>query len=93
VLKPKITRGRAEEQRIKRADLSVLSESTKESPDPLNHRRIIDRVAAQIDVALLLILDELVTLQAITCGRVSPEAVIHLDGRRGYDGLVDIGYA
>lgn len=34
-----------------------------------------------------------VTLQAIIRGRVSPEAVIHSDGWRGYDGLVDVGYA
>ena len=33
------------------------------------------------------------TLQAIIRGRVSPEAVIHSDGRRGYDGLVDVGYS
>ena len=33
------------------------------------------------------------TLQAVIRGRVSPEAVIHSDGRRGYDGLVDVGYA
>jgi transposase len=33
------------------------------------------------------------TLQAIIRGRVSPEAVIHSDGWRGYDGLVDVGYA
>ena len=34
-----------------------------------------------------------VTLQAIIRGRVSVEAVIHSDGWRGYDGLVDVGYA
>jgi transposase-like protein len=34
-----------------------------------------------------------VTLQAIIRGRVSLEAVIHSDGWRGYDGLVDVGYA
>lgn len=33
------------------------------------------------------------TLQAIIRGRVSLEAVIHSDGWRGYDGLVDVGYA
>ncbi len=33
------------------------------------------------------------TLQAIIRGRVSPEAVIHSDGWRGYDGLVDVGYS
>ena len=33
------------------------------------------------------------TLQAIIRGRVAPEAVIHSDGCRGYDGLVDVGYA
>ena len=33
------------------------------------------------------------TLQAIIRGRVSPAAVIHSDGWRGYDGLVDVGYA
>jgi transposase len=33
------------------------------------------------------------TLQAIIRGRVSPEAVINSDGWRGYDGLVDVGYA
>ncbi len=32
-------------------------------------------------------------LQAIIRGRVSPEAVIHSDGWRGYGGLVDVGYA
>ncbi len=34
-----------------------------------------------------------VTLQAIIRGRVSANAVIHSDGWRGYDGLVDVGYA
>ena len=33
------------------------------------------------------------TLQAIIRGRVAPEAVIRSDGWRGYDGLVDVGYA
>jgi transposase-like protein len=33
------------------------------------------------------------TLQAIIRGRVSVDAVIHSDGWRGYDGLVDVGYA
>ena len=33
------------------------------------------------------------TLQAIIRGRVALEAVIHSDGWRGYDGLVDVGYA
>ena len=33
------------------------------------------------------------TLQVITRGRVSVEAIIHSDGWRGYDGLVDVGYA
>lgn len=32
------------------------------------------------------------TLQAMIRGRVSPEVVIHSDGWRGYDGLVDLGY-
>ena len=32
------------------------------------------------------------TLQAIIRGRISPESVIHSDGWRGYDGLVDVGY-
>ncbi len=32
------------------------------------------------------------TLQSIIRGRVSPESVIHTDGWRGYDGLVDVGY-
>src|SRR5919107_1686399 len=34
-----------------------------------------------------------VPLRAIIRGRVSPEAVINSDGWRGYDGLVDVGYA
>jgi transposase-like protein len=33
------------------------------------------------------------TLQAIIRGRVSADAVIHTDGWRGYDGLVDVGYS
>jgi len=33
------------------------------------------------------------TLQAIIRGRVAPEVAIHSDGWRGYDGLVDVGYA
>jgi transposase len=33
------------------------------------------------------------TLQAIIRGRVTPEAIINSDGWRGYDGLVDVGYA
>ena len=33
------------------------------------------------------------TLQAIIRSRVAPETVIHSDGWRGYDGLVDVGYA
>jgi transposase len=33
------------------------------------------------------------TPRAIIRGRVSLESVIHSDGRRGYDGLVDVGYA
>ena len=32
------------------------------------------------------------TLQAIIRGRVALESVIHSDGWRGYDGLVDLGY-
>lgn len=31
------------------------------------------------------------TLQAIIRGHVDPYSVIHSDGWRGYDGLVDIG--
>jgi transposase len=33
------------------------------------------------------------TLQAVIRGRVAPETVIHSDGWRGYDGLVDVGYS
>ena len=33
------------------------------------------------------------TLQAIIRGRVEADAVIHSDGWRGCDGLVDVGYA
>jgi transposase len=33
------------------------------------------------------------TLQAIIRGRVTAEAIINSDGWRGYDGLVDVGYA
>ena len=33
-----------------------------------------------------------VTLQGIIRGRVDPESVIHSDGWRGYNGLVDLGY-
>jgi transposase-like protein len=32
------------------------------------------------------------TLQGIIRGRVEPDAVIHSDGWRGYNGLVDIGF-
>ena len=32
------------------------------------------------------------TLQAIIRGKVSPDSIIHSDGWRGYNGLVDIGY-
>ncbi len=32
------------------------------------------------------------TLQAVIRGRVDIESIIHSDGWRGYDGLVDIGY-
>ncbi len=32
------------------------------------------------------------TLQAIIRGHVAPQSVIHSDGWRGYDGLVDVGY-
>lgn len=32
------------------------------------------------------------TLQAIIRGKIAPESVIHSDGWRGYDGLVDLGY-
>jgi transposase-like protein len=33
------------------------------------------------------------TLQAIIRGRGAVETVIHSDGWRGYDGLVDVGYS
>ena len=33
------------------------------------------------------------TLQTMIRGRVSADAVIHGDGWRGYDGLVDVGYS
>lgn len=33
------------------------------------------------------------TLQAIIRGHVAPQSVIHSDGWRGYDGLVDVGYS
>jgi transposase-like protein len=32
------------------------------------------------------------TLQGVIRGRVDPESVIHSDGWRGYNGLVDLGY-
>jgi len=32
------------------------------------------------------------TLQGIIRGRVNPDSVIHSDGWRGYNGLVDVGY-
>ena len=32
------------------------------------------------------------TRQSIIRGKISPESVIHSDGWRGYDGLVDVGY-
>ena len=32
------------------------------------------------------------TLQKVIRGRVEPNSVIHSDGWRGYDGLVDVGY-
>ncbi len=32
------------------------------------------------------------TLQAIIRGHVAPESIVHSDGWRGYDGLVDVGY-
>ena len=32
------------------------------------------------------------TLQSIIRGKISPESVIHSDGWRGYDGLVDVGF-
>jgi len=31
-------------------------------------------------------------LQAVIRGKVSPESVVHTDGWRGYDGLVDLGF-
>ncbi len=31
-------------------------------------------------------------LQAVIRGRVSPQSVLHTDGWRGYDGLVDLGF-
>jgi transposase len=33
------------------------------------------------------------TLQAVIRGRVELDTVIHSDGWRGYDGLVDVGYS
>ena len=33
------------------------------------------------------------TLLAVIRGRVTLDAVVHSDGWRGYDGLVDVGYA
>ena len=33
------------------------------------------------------------TLLAVIRGRVTPDAVVHSDAWRGYDGLVDVGYA
>jgi transposase-like protein len=33
------------------------------------------------------------TLLAVIRGRIKPEVVVHSDGWRGYDGLVDVGYA
>ncbi|NIQ09820.1 MAG: IS1595 family transposase [Gammaproteobacteria bacterium] len=32
------------------------------------------------------------TLQRIIRGRINPESVVHTDGWRGYDGLVDVGF-
>ncbi len=32
------------------------------------------------------------TLQAVIRGRIEPNTVIHSDGWRGYDGLVDVGF-
>jgi len=32
------------------------------------------------------------TLQAIIRGKIAPEAIVHTDKWRGYDGLVDVGY-
>ena len=34
-----------------------------------------------------------ITLQAIIRGRIAPEAIIHSDGWRVYDGLVEVGYS
>ncbi len=31
-------------------------------------------------------------LQAVIRGKVKPESVLHTDGWRGYDGLVDLGF-
>ncbi len=33
------------------------------------------------------------TLQAVIRGKIKPAVVVHSDGWRGYDGLVDVGYA
>lgn len=33
------------------------------------------------------------TLQAVIRGKIKPNVVVHSDGWRGYDGLVDVGYA
>lgn len=33
------------------------------------------------------------TLLAVIRGRIAPDAIIHSDSWRGYDGLVDVGYA
>jgi transposase-like protein len=33
------------------------------------------------------------TLQDIIRGKVSKDAIVNTDGRRGYDGLVDVGYS
>jgi transposase len=32
------------------------------------------------------------SLQAIICGKVDIDSIIHTDGWRGYNGLVDIGF-
>ena len=32
------------------------------------------------------------TLQGVIRGHIAPDTVIHSDGWRGYDGLVDIGF-
>lgn len=32
------------------------------------------------------------TLQGIIRGKVNPESIVHSDGWKGYDGLVDVGY-